>query len=53
MRAGQHGERLGIEMCFAGVHRYCFGCRSMVTGVFGYVRGQGLRGYSNFKGLFL
>lgn len=45
MCTGQHGECLGIETCFAGVHEICSWFKLMATGVFGCVRGQGLYGY--------
>lgn len=45
MCAGQYGECLGVETCFTGVYEICCWFKPMATGVFGYVRGQGLHGY--------
>lgn len=52
MCAGQHGECLGIELCFTGVRdNFCW-FKPMATGVFGYVRGHGLHGYGNANRLY-
>ena len=44
---------LGNRVYFTEVHETSCRFEQMATGVFGYARGHGLRGYSNANGLFL